>query len=77
MLKEPVSYVRLEIWGVNFIICSNAFNTQHKKTIPLVHWKYPYVLKFHDLMKTEDVSLLTKVASFCKTIVMFFDTVNK
>ena len=28
-------------------------------------------------MNTEDISLLTKVASFCKTIVMFFDKVNK
>ena len=42
-----------------------------------MHWKYPYVFKFHDLMNTEDISLLTKVASFCKTIVMFFDKVNK
>ena len=35
------------------------------------------MLKFHELMNTEDVSLLTKVAFFFKTIVMCFDMTKK
>ena len=60
MLKDPVSYAGLEIRGMNLFKLS-YFNAQLKKTIPLVYWKNPNVLKFHDLMNTEDVS---KVAPF-------------
>ena len=33
--------------------------------------KNPNVLKFHELMNTEDMPLLTKVATFCKSTVSF------
>ena len=49
MLKESVSYVGLETWGIDFIICSNA---QHKITIPSVHKKNPNVFKIHDFIFT-------------------------
>ena len=77
--KEPVRYVGLETWGTNFISCSinHVFNTHRMKTILSLYRKNPNALKFYDLMNTEGVSLLTKVASFCKTIVMFFVMVNK
>ena len=56
--------------------CSH-FKSERKKTIPLQYRKKPNMLKFQELMNTEDIPLLIKVASFCKTIVVFFDRVHK
>ena len=56
--------------------CSH-FKSERKKTIPLQYRKKPNMLKFQELMNTEDIPLLTKVATFCKTIFAFFDRVHR
>ena len=63
----------------SFIICLNVLTLRDsaKKCIPVKYLKNPKVLKFHELMNTEDMSLLTKVVTFCKSIVSFFDRTNK
>ena len=79
MQRESVSYVSLETWGMNFIICSTVHisNQNVRKLFLCSIEKKPNMLKFQELMNTEDIPLLIKVASFCKTIVVFFDRVHK
>ncbi|MEW8548127.1 MAG: reverse transcriptase family protein, partial [Candidatus Thiodiazotropha sp.] len=55
----------------HYLFKCSYFKRQRKKSIPMKYLKNPNVLKFHELMNTEDVLLLTKVASFCRTIVSF------
>ena len=61
----------------HYMFKCSYFKRQRKKCIPVKYLKNPNVLKFHELMNTEDMSLLTKVATFCKSIVSFFDRTNK
>ena len=56
--------------------CSH-FKSERKKTFLLQYRKKPNMLKFQALMNTEDIPLLTKVATFCKILVAFFDRVHK
>ena len=44
--------------------------TKRKKTIPLLNRENPNVLKFKELIVTDNIVLLTKLATFCKTIVL-------
>ena len=77
--KRTCKLCRTEDLGDEFHYLFNCsyLKTQRKKTIPSLYWKNPNVLKFHDLMNTEDALLLSKVASFCTTIVMFCYMANK
>ena len=67
-------------WGrislyVYYNKCS-YFKRQRKKCIPVKYLKNPNVLKFHELMNTEDMSLLTKVATL-QIHSIFFGRTNK
>lgn len=63
---------------MNFIICFPALILdQSIKNIPLGYRRKPNLLKFHELMNTDDPVLLTKVVIFCKTIVAFLDRIHK
>ncbi|MEW8548698.1 MAG: reverse transcriptase family protein, partial [Candidatus Thiodiazotropha sp.] len=61
----------------HYLFNCSFFAADRVKFIPVIYRKKPNALKFNQIMNTDDINILCKLATFCKKIVQHFDKIHK